>query len=143
MRLIQDEDSDISIDLAVVVGMQHEIWALYTSCLDLLSLGEPQSHSDMTKMLKRKAVSVSGLEEFARKNDDIILQEAIKPDLVGMVRFTSRAATMAWRLLPSPIASARKPPLNDEFASHTNLPTPVLCQYLSSVLSSSKMLRCT
>ncbi|RBQ71230.1 hypothetical protein FVER14953_20723 [Fusarium verticillioides] len=41
MGLIQDEDGDVSIDLAAVVGMQNEIWALYISSVDLPSLGEP------------------------------------------------------------------------------------------------------
>ncbi|EWG36814.1 hypothetical protein FVEG_14718 [Fusarium verticillioides 7600] len=51
----------------------------------------------------------------------------MKPDLVGMVRFASRAAVDAWRFLPNPMALAKKPPLNGDFASYTKLPPPAFC----------------
>ncbi|KAF5584999.1 hypothetical protein FPCIR_8474 [Fusarium pseudocircinatum] len=65
MVLTQDEYGDVSIDLAVVVGIQNEIWALYISSADLPSL----------------TVFISRLEEVARKDDDITVQEESRVDL--------------------------------------------------------------
>ncbi|KAF5713891.1 hypothetical protein FMUND_7722 [Fusarium mundagurra] len=75
MGLIQDEDGDVSIDLAVVFGMQNEIWALYISSADLPNLGEPRRHS------------------VARKDDDIIVQEESRVDL-GIVEDDPRRAVL-------------------------------------------------
>jgi hypothetical protein len=93
MELIQDEDGDVSIDLAAVVGMQNEIWALYISSVDLPSLGEPYRHSGMLKLLKRNAVSISRLEEVARKDDDIMVQEGSRVDL-GIVEDDAPGAVL-------------------------------------------------
>ncbi|KAF4493366.1 hypothetical protein FAGAP_10523 [Fusarium agapanthi] len=91
MGVIQDEDGDVSIDLAVVVGMQNDIWALYISSADLPSLGEPQRQSGMADILECDTFLISGLEEVAREDDDVVVQEESRVDL-GIVGDESRWA---------------------------------------------------
>ncbi|KAF5250069.1 hypothetical protein FANTH_4671 [Fusarium anthophilum] len=91
MGLIQDEDGDVSIDLAVVVEMQNEIWALYISSADFPSLDGPQCRSGIAHILECDTFLVSGLEEVAREDDDVVVQEESRVDL-GIVGDQSRWA---------------------------------------------------